>query len=132
MGRNSYKLGKCALFPVVPSGDTQNFSVVAEVVMSLAGVPVVERIDRGVESDPVAHFPTRYCRPDGGDYSCGFMSHHQWGYSSATASVHAVYVTSAYSARFDPDQHFVDFQLRIGDVAIVQLHVVIQYQCFHK
>ncbi|MPN29132.1 hypothetical protein SDC9_176583 [bioreactor metagenome] len=125
MCRNRNEFGKSTVFCIIPRGNTQDFSIVAEVVMPLTCEPVIERIYRGVESNPVTRFPSCDRSANFRNYACGFVPHDQRGDSSSGAPVHTVDVASADSAGLNPYQYFVGFHMRIREITIIQLHVFV-------
>ncbi len=125
------KFRKGAMTPVFLRRNPKNHPVIAEIVQSFQGIPVIKRINCRIKGNPVAFLPFADFFPRIFNYPCSFMSHDNRRDPAAGASVHTMNIASAYPHSLYPYQYFIVSNDRIGPVTVNKPVIFLKDKCFH-
>jgi hypothetical protein len=106
---------------ILPTGNPQHATVVAEIPMSLATKIAYATGNHGVECYPHARGKIGHEFPNGNHFARGFMPHDQRRDPSATATVITMDIAAADAAGGNFDQDVVGATLGIGDFGDLKL-----------
>ena len=121
MLRNGNEFGKRPMPTILPAGNPQHTTLIAEIPMSLATKIAHTTGNHGIESYPHARRKIGHVFPNSNHLSRSFMPHDQRRDPSATATVVTMDIAAADATGGNFDQDVVGATLRIGDIGDLKL-----------